>query len=188
MGLLLNVEESVVQQQLSLKLQELSSSGRAWSLEIPQSLFEDGEHGMVDAPSHLCKDVVWQGEISSQGDVFTLQGSWSVQLVRHCVRCNVAFPLMMEGECSRHFMIGAESSDDSDSEDCDFLEAPGWIDLVDLLREEVWLAWRPMVVCSESCKGLCQQCGENLNRDECKCSQHGDDHPFAALCQIRFDT
>ena len=178
----------MVQQQLSLKLQELSSSGRAWSLEIPQSLFEDGEHGMVDAPAHLCKDVVWQGNISVQDRLFTLQGSWSVQLIRHCVRCNVAFPLMMEGECSRHFMIGTEPSEESDSEDCDFLEAPGWIDLVDLLREEVWLAWKPMVVCSESCKGLCQQCGENLNRDECKCLQDGDDNPFAALRQIRFDT
>ena len=177
-----------MQQQLSLKLQELSSSGREWSLEIPQSLFEDGERGMVDAPTHLCKDVVWQGGISAQGDVFTLQGRWSVQLIRHCVRCNVAFPLLMEGECSRHFMIGAESSEQNDSGDCEYLEAPGWIDLVDLLREEVWLAWKPMVVCSESCKGLCQQCGENLNRDECKCSQHGDDHPFAALRQIRFDT
>ena len=177
-----------MQQQLSFKLQELSSSGREWSFEIPQALFEDAERGKVDAPSSLCKNVTWQGDISSQGGVFTLQGRWSVQLVRHCVRCNVAFPLTMEGECSRHFIIGAESSEESDSEECEFLEAPGWIDLVDLLREEVWLAWKPMVVCSESCKGLCQQCGENLNRDECKCSQQDDDNPFAAVRQNRIDT
>ncbi len=177
-----------MQQQLSLKLQELSSSGRAWSLEIPQSLFEDGERGVIDAPSNLCRDVFWEGEISSQGDVFTLHGRWQVELIRHCVRCNVEFPLLMEGECSRHFMIGSAELGQDGSDTCEYLEAPGWIDLVDMLREEVWLAWKPMVVCSQSCKGLCQQCGENLNRDECRCSQHGDDHPFAALRQIRFDT
>ena len=177
-----------MQQQLSFKLQELPPSGRAWSLKIPQLLFEDSEHGAVDAPSGLCKDVFWEGEISSQESLFSLQGNWRIELTRHCVRCNVVFPLLMEGECDRHFMIGVESPQQDGSDDYECLEAPGLIDLVDLLREEVWLAWKPMVVCSESCKGLCQQCGENLNRDECKCSQHGDDHPFAALRQIRFDT
>jgi uncharacterized protein len=179
--------KAFVQQPLSFSLQELSPSGRTWSLEIPQALFEDGARGTVDAPSHLCKDVFWKGEISSQGALFRLRGNWHVELIRHCVRCNVAFPLLMEGECDRHFRIGVESQQD-DSDGCEWLEAPGYIDLVDLLREEVWLAWKPMVICSESCKGLCQQCGENLNRDECKCSQDGDDNPFAALRQIRFDT
>lgn len=187
-GFLLSVEESVVQQRLSFKLQALPSSGRAWSLTIPRALFEDGERGTVDAPSHLCKDVVWQGEISSYGNVFSLKGNWSVELIRHCVRCNVAFALLMEGECSRHFMIGAASPERDESDDCEYLEAPGYVDLVDMLREEVWLAWKPMVVCSETCKGLCRQCGENLNRDECNCSQQDDDNPFAALRQIRFDT
>lgn len=187
-GLLLSVEESVVQQQLSFKLQELPSSGRAWSISIPKALFEDGERGSVDAPTHLCKDVAWQGEVSTQGDVFSMKGIWSVELIRNCVRCNVAFPLLMEGECSRHFTVGAELSEQEDSDDCERLEVPGYVDLVDVLREELWLAWKPMVVCSKSCRGLCQQCGENLNRDECKCSHQDDDNPFAALRKIRFDT
>ena len=177
-----------MQQQLSFKLQELPSSGRAWSLTIPKSLFEDGERGMVDAPSQLCKDVDWQGEISSHGKLFSLKGSWRVELIRQCVRCNKDFPLLMEGECSRHFTFGEASPELGGSDDCESLAAPGYVDLVDLLREEVWLAWKPMVVCSEGCKGLCQRCGEDLNRNECKCSQQDDDNPFAALRQIRFDT
>jgi len=177
-----------VRQQLSFKLQELPSTGRQWCLEIPSAVFEDGQLGNVDAPSRLCKDAFWKGEVFSEGSMFTLQGTWRVELIRQCVRCNVEFPLLMEGECKRYFQLGhsVSESDESDTYEC--LTAPGLISLVDVLREEVWLAWKPMVVCSKSCKGLCQQCGENLNKHECKCSQNGDDHPFAALRNLRFDT
>jgi len=177
-----------VRQQLRFKLQELPSSGRQWSLEIPRLLFEDSRHGMIDAPACLCRDVEWKGEIALQAGLFTLQGRWCVELMRQCMRCNIEFPMLMEGECNRYFQLGdpVEESDDFDT--CEYLAPPGLIDLVDVLREEVWLAWKPMVVCSESCKGLCQQCGENLNRHECRCVQHDDDHPFAALRHIRFDS
>lgn len=174
--------------QLSFKLQELSSTGRQWNLEIPKSLFGDGGFGVVDAPSSLCKGVQWKGSIAGQCDLFTLQGVWSTELTRSCVRCNVEFPLHVEGNCRRSFQLGNQTDQDDESAEQDFIEPPGMINLVDLLREELWLSWKPMVVCSEACKGLCQQCGENLNRHECKCSQQDDDHPFAALKNIRFDS
>ena len=174
-------------QQLSFKLQELSPQGRQWDLEMPESLFGDAGFGDVDAPASLCKSVQWKGSIIAQDDLFRLQGKWSTELVRHCVRCNAEFPLHMEGDCERYFQMGIEPDLD-DSVECDYIAPPGLINLLDLLREELWLAWKPMVVCSEACKGLCQQCGENLNRHECKCSQHDDDHPFAALRNIRFNS
>lgn len=174
-------------QQLSFRLQELSPQGRAWDLEIPESLFADTGSGEVDAPASLCKSVQWKGSIIAQGDLFRLQGRWSTELLRHCVRCNAEFSLHMEGDCERYFQLGTgPESNDAVEHDC--LAPPGLVNLLDLLREEFWLAWKPMVVCSEACKGLCQQCGENLNRHECKCRQHDDGHPFAALRNIRFNS
>ncbi|NOR73323.1 MAG: DUF177 domain-containing protein [Mariprofundaceae bacterium] len=180
-------EEQVVYQQLIFRLQELSPQGRQWNLEIPEGLFGDAGFGEVDAPASLCKGVQWKGNVIAQGDFFGLQGKWSTELVRHCVRCNSEFALYMEGDCSRHFQLGVEPDAD-DAVECDSVAPPGSVNLLDLLREELWLAWKPMVVCSEACKGLCQQCGGNLNRHECKCSQHGSDHPFAALKNIRFNS
>lgn len=175
-------------QQLSFRLQELSPQGRAWDLEIPESLFGDSGFGEVDAPASLCKGVQWKGSVVPQDGLFRLQGEWNTELMRHCVRCNAEFPLHMEGNCSRYFKLGIEPDLDDDSVECDSIAPPGSVNLLDLLREEFWLAWKPMVVCSEACKGLCQQCGENLNMHECKCSQHDDDHPFAALGNIRFNS
>jgi uncharacterized protein len=116
-----------------------------------------------------------------------LQGKWSTELTRHCVRCNSEFALHMEADCSRDFRLGVEPDRDG-SVGCDSVAPPGSVNLLDLLREEFWLAWKPMVVCSETCKGLCQQCGGNLNRHECRCSQHDSSHPFAALKNIRFNS
>ena len=31
------------------------------------------------------------------------------------------------------------------------------------------------VICKEDCKGLCQECGANLNRETCSCSQIAND-------------
>jgi len=177
-----------VQQQLSFRLQELPSTGKQWSLEIPRTVFEDSQLGRVEAPVHLCSDFSWKGNVSVQGKLFRLQGAWRVELIRQCVRCNVDFPMVMEGECDRYFQLGDPERESEASDMCECLAPPGVIDLLDLLREELWLAWKPMVVCSESCKGLCPQCGENLNRHECNCSQHDENHPFAALRKIRFDT
>ncbi|MES0371496.1 MAG: DUF177 domain-containing protein [Mariprofundaceae bacterium] len=177
-----------MQQQLSFKLQELPSSGRQWDLEIPQTVFENAQIGEVDAPSRLCKDVYWKGDISSQGRMFTLQGTWRIELIRQCVRCNIEFPLPMEGSFCRYFQFGNCVSEADKSEVFECLPSPGLVDLVDVLREEIWLAWKPMVVCRESCKGICQQCGKDLNRNECSCSQNDDNNPFAALRNIRFDS
>jgi len=96
-------EEQVVYQQLSFKLQELSPQGRQWDLEIPEGLFGDAGFGEVDAPASLCKGVQWKGNVIAQDNLFSLQGQWSTELTRHCVRCNSEFALCMEGDCSRHF-------------------------------------------------------------------------------------
>lgn len=49
------------------------------------------------------------------------------------------------------------------------------IDLAPLIAEQVILALPTQPLCSDSCRGLCGNCGINLNRESCSCeSQNGD--------------
>jgi uncharacterized protein len=43
------------------------------------------------------------------------------------------------------------------------------IDITEFLRQEIILHFPLIPVCSKSCKGLCINCGMNLNKGECKC-------------------
>jgi uncharacterized protein len=57
--------------------------------------------------------------------------------------------------------------------------------LEDTLREQVLLAVPLKTVCREACKGLCPQCGKNLNEGACNCSNEVEDPRWAALKEIR---
>jgi len=42
-------------------------------------------------------------------------------------------------------------------------------DLWPAIRQEILLSLPMKILCKESCKGLCQNCGQNLNQKKCKC-------------------
>ncbi len=56
--------------------------------------------------------------------------------------------------------------------------------LEDVMREQVLLAMPVKLVCREDCKGLCPNCGANLNEVTCKCEQPGDPR-WAALSELK---
>jgi len=55
------------------------------------------------------------------------------------------------------------------------------LDLAPLLRAEVMLASTNGVLCREDCKGLCPECGTNLNYDTCDCASNAIDPRLAGL-------
>ena len=55
------------------------------------------------------------------------------------------------------------------------------LDLAPLLRAEVMLASTNGMLCREDCKGLCPECGTNLNHDTCDCALNNIDPRFAGL-------
>jgi len=57
--------------------------------------------------------------------------------------------------------------------------------LEDVLREQVLLAVPLKAICSEDCKGLCPQCGTNLNVTKCSCAEPVEDARWSALKDLR---
>ena len=64
-----------------------------------------------------------------------------------------------------------------------YYEGEGLV-LEDVVREQVLLASPVKLVCRDDCKGLCPQCGANLNAQTCNCQQPGDPR-WAALSELR---
>ena len=59
------------------------------------------------------------------------------------------------------------------------------IDLGHLIVEQLQLAVPMKPLCDEACKGLCPQCGMNLNTGSCDCSQTWEDPRLAALRNLK---
>ncbi len=59
------------------------------------------------------------------------------------------------------------------------------LQLEDVLREQILLAMPLKVVCREECRGLCPQCGKNLNFGECTCAAPAGDSRWDALKELK---
>jgi uncharacterized protein len=61
------------------------------------------------------------------------------------------------------------------------------LDLMDAVREHVILGMPEYVLCKEDCRGLCPQCGTDLNRETCDCAAEPADDRWAALRRAKLD-
>jgi uncharacterized protein len=67
-----------------------------------------------------------------------------------------------------------------------FFEGEGMF-LADVLAEQVLLALPMKAICRSDCRGLCPQCGVNLNNEECRCESHAIDPRTAPLARLKQD-
>ena len=78
----------------------------------------------------------------------------------------------------------SENPDDSDRDDV--IPAPGgMVDMAQLVGDDLLLLYTQPIFCRWDCKGLCPQCGTDLNASQCGCSeQRKVDSRFAALLDL----
>jgi uncharacterized protein len=108
-----------------------------------------------------------------------VQGIVESQLCLECVRCLEFFALPITLELEEIFRLpgaGASTPDVPYAVGDD-----GWLDLAPLLREGAWVAIPMKPLCHADCKGLCPQCGANLNLESCTCESAGIDPRLALL-------
>jgi uncharacterized protein len=63
----------------------------------------------------------------------------------------------------------------------------GKVDVEEVLREQVLLEVPFTHVCRPDCKGLCPQCGEDLNAGPCGCAEAPTDSRWAGLANIKLN-
>lgn len=59
------------------------------------------------------------------------------------------------------------------------------IDIDATLAQQVLLLLPVKRLCSESCKGLCPSCGQNLNKGTCTCHDQERESPFQVLAKLK---
>ena len=107
-----------------------------------------------------------------------------------CGRCLETVSTQLDGKFDLFYypmsMIAKKEDISIQSADTEigFYEDPG-IELTDVLREQI-LLWLPMTgLCGEECKGICSQCGKNLNLGSCSCEPESGDTRWDELRNLQ---
>ena len=61
------------------------------------------------------------------------------------------------------------------------------IDLQQGIQEQVVMAFPLQPLCDQNCKGLCPNCGTDLNQGDCGCKQEPSTNKFAVLKNLKLD-
>ncbi|MCL2491951.1 MAG: YceD family protein [Coriobacteriia bacterium] len=108
------------------------------------------------------------------------QGEVSLPVRGKCVRCLEDFDIVISSEVDSMFFY--EPTQDDDGDPYPEVDEFGHIPLEAELIEDLIVASPFAPIHDETCKGLCPDCGTNLNTDPCHCNEKpDDDHPFAVL-------
>lgn len=169
---------------LKINIVDIPSEGQIIDCEIlPSEIVLPSDDGKILSPLNCAGQV-----FLSNDRIAHFQGTLTGRLARECVRCLTIFEedlfLSIDADfCQptsaapspnsfkkikkgtrRHIPTIDEAQDDDM-----YPITERQIDLLPVLREHLILATPPHPLCQESCAGLCQVCGANLNEGVCEC-------------------
>ena len=147
----------------------------------PSAFDPQDEEYRVAAPVELTLDVQKLGN-----EAFGVSGKPATELEVECSRCVEPFRVPVDATFDLRYMPQAANTGEGEREvgEEDLTTAfyrDGMLDLVDLLREQFMLALPMKPLCTEACRGLCPQCGTNLNKTQCGCAPKWEDPRLAPL-------
>ena len=104
-----------------------------------------------------------EGKVTNNGDILNLTANISGNIVVQCYRC------LKETTNPFSFVMKEILSDQQCEEDEIIYFQGDGIDLTNWVVQQVLLQVPMKYLCDEQCKGLCAQCGVDLNKNTCKC-------------------
>jgi uncharacterized protein len=140
----------------------------------------------VVAPVSLTFDIV------KDKDQFRLAGTTRTVLELTCSRCLEPFTWPVEAAFDLRYQPRAWAAGngivDREIEEDDLTTAfyeNDEIELGELMREQFYLSVPMKPLCTVDCRGLCTECGTNLNRATCACAATWDDPRLAVLKKLK---
>lgn len=145
--------------------------------------------------AHLEGPVEFAGRVTNTGKGYLVDGALRAVAKMRCDRCLEPFTVEISSEVEeefrpapggpRDFAQGQEPADEREKELQEWNVFQGEaISLDDVVRDHLVIGLPPKVLCHAECKGICPQCGQNLNQADCDCSLDDVDPRLAVLMDL----
>lgn len=170
---------------IQVRFSEVSPSGNYYEVQ--------GIEGLASQQDFLVKEnLTAYCSLKRKGEAMVeMQGHLKACLSLLCDRCLVAYDVDVDTKFQMLFKTVSSEFKHLEELECHvedldivILDEPV-VDLDDVLRQQLYLALPQKSLCSEQCRGMCVQCGVDLNFVECRCGHERQGLPFAVLAQLK---
>ena len=152
-------------------IEEIGDEGLSFSLLLNKNQLEIDQAGLS-----VKVNIAVSGTLTRVGEDVYLKGKVMTDVVASCSRCLDKLSCPIDSDLKSHFVssdsqcisVGEVELHASDV-DIEIYENQQ-IDLTQSIRDGILLAVPVICLCKKNCKGICSQCGKNLNQGLCKCS------------------
>ncbi|RAK06207.1 uncharacterized protein C8C77_12741 [Halanaerobium saccharolyticum] len=107
-------------------------------------------------------------EIFNTSDSFVVEGKLKANLILRCSRCLQKYSSPVELDISED-VLKSEMEDEEE------------LYLDEIIVDNIILSLPMKPLCSDDCKGICPECGQDLNEGECDCEVEALDPRLAKL-------
>lgn len=132
-----------------------------------------------DEELKVLEPLEFQGEFRSYDDIVNIKGSITGVIELECSRCLKNFSLHIETDMDDEFTNNSNQEDDSI-----ILVEGDVLDITEIIVNNVISTLPIKKLCNENCKGLCHECGVDLNVHNCNCDYQDVDIRMAKLMDL----
>ncbi|MCK5011872.1 MAG: DUF177 domain-containing protein [Deltaproteobacteria bacterium] len=161
---------------LKIRLDEIEESGYRLSCSRNKDWVNNIFKDIQNTDFTSIDEISIQIEVFRVGKDVFLKGLFNTTVRTSCVKCLDSFDLPIEAIFHYNLCAADEKEllpeKEINKADLDLSCYQGdSIDVVPLLREQIILNVPSYPLCQEACKGICPQCGLNLNHSLCQCDK-----------------
>ena len=160
----------------------LTSEGKTKEVQVPieAASFSNGltEYKIIEkSPVDFRFSCIERGKAQ-------IHGKAQIILAMNCDRCLKEVEKKIELDFFREVFAPDEMTEGTDDDDDQNFMEGYELNVEDLIYSEILLNLPTKVLCREDCKGICRQCGKDLNEGECGCDTFVPDPRMAVIKDI----
>jgi uncharacterized protein len=149
-------------------------------------VYQPDELNPVDERVSLIAPAAVNGKIRLSGSDVFVSGHVETRAQVECDRCLKPVELPVNADFTLEYISGSEyeSSEVAELTEDEMSVSVfdgSVIDVDEVVKEQILLAVPTRMLCREDCKGICPECGNDMNTGECNCVTSDIDPRWAAL-------
>lgn len=181
---------------MQLHVDDIKEQGLLLDYREPPETFPALEELQQQGEVRFEGPIVVSGRVQRIADLIEVEGQIQAAASMPCSRCLEAVSLGLESRFALTFSKEPPTVTDEETEQEIELSAEEMglilfagdeIDLVEAIQEQVVIALPLQPLCRPDCRGLCPQCGADLNRESCNCQAPVFNNRFGKLKDIKIE-